>query len=1552
MNRLITFAALFFLPWSAPAYELALYKNGQVVQTFPLPLAKSGVASDPVGERFIVPPELAKEERARQDTVTSFADEAIRLRRTTDNFSDPAIFVGPGGAATLDTLESALNEMQTTLAALTARMEELDLDQTAWERHSAHVTSFQNGFASFQKIRAALEEGNESALEDLRDLLAPIGYGEESDLGEKAPALRVLPPAIASAKGKEDPVLFFGPEIAHKSSAGGEGEPPAHVPANPADLLATPDVIIDQTINEMAADLGHDPIRIYEFVRNEVRFQSYRGSRKGSLMTLEQREGNDADQASLLIALLRASNIPARYAFGEIEMTVEQAMNWLGVNNGFSAGSILTSGDLGGFVLTDGPNPVAVRSDRIWVEACVPYSNYRGLVTDNSGLAWVPLDPAFTGSKIQAGTDIVTQMGLDIQTFLVDHRSTFNAIGPVAKLENDIQTWLDANQPGATIADVEYRAENDSLKLGLLPSSLPYQLYRFDGRTSSLTDNDRFRTRFVLFDADHTYIDHTVRLVDLVSDAFHIDYVGATPADQATIDSFGGIYRTPPHLVSLKHQLRLGDAVLVTSTIPIGMGERFQSDMVFLQPSGATNSVPVVSGLAVAGNTHAVAFDTYLDKRTDDFLNFGFGTDSTIVESSLHPLAREWLHLFNDGTKRVNALLRLVSPHDVSEAIVKSSVAVARGFGGTPLTFEWNGLIVDADRRIAASYYNDGPDPERIYDFALLAGHDGSFMENQVFEGMFNQAAVSTIRVLQMSDDMGIDVCTITTSISADCPGFNHSTRVRDAVNAALASGKHVIIPKEPITAGQWSGTGYIRLDPSDGSAAYIIAGGIGEEIVAGGGATIEEWPFEPDCWPKPGTLTAEVLSPESDTPHEDGVFWADDKPVKVRMKLNFICSTDESEVQESFVETTTLTTEEMVEEYGAGNFEFGMRGAPHVEGLHPRTFTVLKVDLVPDYDSNKEISEFDDYARAERGETFYWWVNDDGDPNGQDVGGTDIPISGNDFDDGVVDSTRDLIDFFPVFIDLHGLIEDIGTDDLQFHLEGAKVNYVEPNSQLVASFGKDEVGRFLTYPRVAKELVGAPTREATAGNPFSTGFEEEIKDERGTLYLEGRAIGEDPLALVCLYQGEELFRKRLPMTISLVEFMYIRKNIADAGGETILFSAADNNFVFGFPDSETNGRDFIFLHGYNVDQNPTRGWQAEMFKRFHQSGSRARFTGITWSGAQFRPSDGLRPPPYWNAVVNAFQTSPILEGALAHTNPANSTIAAHSLGNMVVSSAIVDHGYNPQTYLKINAAVPLEAYDPSANHLPYMRNRFWWDDSEADEQYEKRLYATEWHRLFSETDNRSKLTWNNRFGVIPQAYHFYSTGDEVLDNPDFFENPIDFSGSKSWFAQEFFKGTPPPGLNFGREHGGWGFNDAYDRIGTITTISSTEASMLSDEQLRMNTFFRPFEESDPEFPTYDGSVLTAPDLDPTASAEAGEYFTRNKLLGEAIPAASFSAGHNPLNSVLGAARNINMNSPSMKIGWPGERSDSDMRHSDLRDVSYVYIHRIFEKMVEVGNLK
>ena len=117
-----------------------------------------------------------------------------------------------------------------------------------------------------------------------------------------------------------------------------------------------------------------------------------------------------------------------------------------------------------------------------------------------------------------------------------------------------------------------------------------------------------------------------------------------------------------------------------------------------------------------------------------------------------------------------------------------------------------------------------------------------------------------------------------------------------------------------------------------------------------------------------------------------------------------------------------------------------------------------------------------------------------------------------------------------------------------------------------------------------------------------------------------------------------------------------------------------------------------VFLHGFNVDAEKARSWHAEMFKRLWQSGSSTRFHGVTWEG----DIGGINGLHYHEDVVSAFETAPHLVD-YANGLSGQKTVMAHSLGNMVVSSAIADHGMGVDKYFMLNAAIPSEAYDESS---------------------------------------------------------------------------------------------------------------------------------------------------------------------------------------------------------------------------------------------------------------
>ena len=70
-------------------------------------------------------------------------------------------------------------------------------------------------------------------------------------------------------------------------------------------------------------------------LKNNIKTEWYWGLMKGAEETLRQKSGNDADQAALLVAMLRSAGFPARFVQGTIEFfpNLEVARNITGIND-------------------------------------------------------------------------------------------------------------------------------------------------------------------------------------------------------------------------------------------------------------------------------------------------------------------------------------------------------------------------------------------------------------------------------------------------------------------------------------------------------------------------------------------------------------------------------------------------------------------------------------------------------------------------------------------------------------------------------------------------------------------------------------------------------------------------------------------------------------------------------------------------------------------------------------------------------------------------------------------------------------------------------------------------------------------------------------------------------------------------------------------------------------------------------------------------------------------------------------------------------------------
>lgn len=385
-----------------------------------------------------------------------------------------------------------------------------------------------------------------------------------------------------------------------------------------------------------------------------------------------------------------------------------------------------------------------------------------------------------------------------------------------------------------------------------------------------------------------------------------------------------------------------------------------------------------------------------------------------------------------------------------------------------------------------------------------------------------------------------------------------------------------------------------------------------------------------------------------------------------------------------------------------------------------------------------------------------------------------------------------------------------------------------------------------------------------------------------GLILVEGARETKNPLQVVVTKGGVETLVISLPLDIGPVESMYRAVDLTgvcrDYDGHLVVPPVAARPTAIaipkGLPDAEMSDRWLVFLHGYNVDAQRARGWQAEVFKRLHAMGSRARFVGVTWYG-----NTGLRVGgtslDYHAAVFNALQTGDQLKSALGFLDPAKTTVMAHSLGNMVACQAIQKTGLTPRRYLMLNAAVPTEAFaSVPPDEAGHMVEKAWRGQGGT---YAPAFFASNWYDRFPEGDPRSKLKWANLFERMRTggfAINCYSEGDDIVRCPTGIDGisivqQVREDGFAAWKSQELLKG-----LRWSESISSWG--------------------MARDQAGWSRKRFGPAEQADPAYnPCFREFLepgLTSRDVN-TARALLNQPRVVYDLYARALPALSYGAG-------------------------------------------------------------
>jgi transglutaminase-like putative cysteine protease len=428
------------------------------------------------------------------------------------------------------------------------------------------------------------------------------------DILPNQPAPKVKPPTVAldlvvAADAQEHPLA---------SALPAQGGPPV-----PEDLAPTEDADIRPAIQALADQLGHDPVAIYAFVRNSIAFEPYYGSRKGSLLTLWERSGSDADIASLLIALLRASGIPARYVEGKVAVDAARAQNWVGNAPDLeTAGTILSTGGVSATLTTDGD----LIKEHIWAAA---------YVND----AWVPLDASFKQFTYIQPADFASLTGFNAEQWIDEVRAvatfsdTLQMVASVPTLPSpedpedddtdrdfaDVKAedaisrtlaYLEAN-PNLTNADLLGGAYIITETFTALPTSFPLAVLPDPPVTdySVLPENHRaYLTVEVLDSTDNVEVSYRASVPSLSNRRITVAYEAATPDDQAAIDRNGGTLLTTPPVIDLVPVVRIGGNEVARGD-PVRLGTVQTRRLTLTFAKGATD---ILENSISAGDTFAV----------------------------------------------------------------------------------------------------------------------------------------------------------------------------------------------------------------------------------------------------------------------------------------------------------------------------------------------------------------------------------------------------------------------------------------------------------------------------------------------------------------------------------------------------------------------------------------------------------------------------------------------------------------------------------------------------------------------------------------------------------------------------------------------------------------------------------------------------------------------------------------------------------------------------------------------------------------------------------
>lgn len=568
-----------------------------------------------------------------------------------------------------------------------------------------------------------------------------------------------------------------------------------------------------QMTNDMAAlaDTLSSPAEVFKYILNNFKTEFYYGSRKGAVGTYEECGGNDYDQASLMIAMLRYLGYTANYAVGEVVFTDEDLINMTAASDIESAKKIFTA---------HGKPLEPYESGGYLTEQAMVL-----LVLDEE--TEVFLDPSFKYyTKKADATDLDSIMStLDTQYNLSD--STLDLYAVSNKIESDYKSgdlFTTFQQYEIVQQDIDNTLSYDvpSGQVAIYETSLPNAKSDMVAFTLGGTKIYQKKSCF-LYGKDITLeYEFTETAAELMYDGYGYDSIDDLTGNLGPYMEWAqihGVLKVDGAAVAYNEGSDILGAkeVLQIDITTAGVTTTFEKETTFGALYSIVFDYQIISPYEIADGYNSLPQTVAEQSKLNESNIYG----SRAMMNTLTLLGKTYFSQVDTNNAILANFSDMRYERGLSLAIVDFTPDIYMQAGWPRLNKQGKiGIDVLGNWTLFNSLNGDSEEEAKIRH---SSGYLSSFYESESIKQFTGMQTVSTAEVLDKAMEQDVDILYLSKANIGDLEASSLSAQNKADITKLINEGNYITVPNAEITIGSWSGTGYIVYDPSTGTNTYII---------------------------------------------------------------------------------------------------------------------------------------------------------------------------------------------------------------------------------------------------------------------------------------------------------------------------------------------------------------------------------------------------------------------------------------------------------------------------------------------------------------------------------------------------------------------------------------------------------------------------------------------------------------------------------------------------------------------------------------------------------